>query len=64
MSLAWDDELLQQVVNDSDAENPEEILQLLKELLDLEQQVAHLARPRNILIKIDQLLKESLEEQA
>jgi hypothetical protein len=64
MSLAWDDELLQEVVNDSDAENPEEILQLLKELLDLEQQVAHLARPRNILIKIDQLLKESLEEQA
>jgi len=64
MSLAWDDELLQQVVSDSDAENPEEILQLLKELLDLEQQVAHLARPRNILIKIDQLLKESLEEQA
>ena len=42
----------------------EEVLQLLKELLDLEQQVAHLARPRNILIKIDQLLKESLEEQA
>ena len=64
MSLAWDDELLQEVVNDSDAEHPEEILQLLKELLDLEQQVAHLARPRNILIKIDQLLKESLEEQA
>ena len=64
MSLAWDDELLQQVVSDSDAENPEKILQLLKELLDLEQQVAHLARPRNILIKIDQLLKESLEEQA
>ena len=64
MSLAWDDELLQQVVSDSDAENPEEILQLLKELLDLEQQVAHLARPRNILIKIDQLLKESLEDQA
>jgi uncharacterized heparinase superfamily protein len=64
MSLAWDDELLQQVVSDSDVENPEEILQLLKELLDLEQQVAHLARPRNILIKIDQLLKESLEEQA
>lgn len=64
MSLAWDDELLQEVVNDSDAENPEEILQLLKELLDLEQQVAHLARPRNILIKIDQLLKESLEEEA
>ena len=64
MSLAWDDELLQQVVSDSDTENPEEILQLLKELLDLEQQVAHLARPRNILIKIDQLLKESLEEQA
>ena len=64
MSLAWDDELLQQVVSDSDAENPEEVLQLLKELLDLEQQVAHLARPRNILIKIDQLLKESLEDQA
>jgi len=64
MSLAWDDELLQKVVSDSDAENPEEVLQLLKELLDLEQQVAHLARPRNILIKIDQLLKESLEEQA
>ena len=64
MSLAWDDELLQQVVSDSDAENSEKILQLLKELLDLEQQVAHLARPRNILIKIDQLLKESLEEQA
>ena len=64
MSLAWDDELLQQVVSDSDAENPEKILQLLKELLDLEQQVAHLARPRNILIKIDQLLKESLEDQA
>lgn len=64
MSLAWDDELLQRVVSDSDVENPEEILQLLKELLDLEQQVAHLARPRNILIKIDQLLKESLEEQA
>tara|TARA_B100000767_G_C19611767_1_gene470159 strand:- start:625 stop:819 length:195 start_codon:yes stop_codon:yes gene_type:complete len=63
MGLAWDDELLQQVVSDSDVENPEEILQLLKELLDLEQQVAHLARPRNILIKIDQLLKESLEEQ-
>ncbi len=64
MSLAWDDELLQEVVSDSDAENPEEVLQLLKELLDLEQQVAHLARPRNILIKIDQLLKESLEDQA
>tara|TARA_B100001564_G_C20065936_1_gene414057 strand:+ start:183 stop:377 length:195 start_codon:yes stop_codon:yes gene_type:complete len=64
MSLAWDDELLQEVVSDSDVENPEEILQLLKELLDLEQQVAHLARPRNILIKIDQLLKESLEDQA
>lgn len=64
MSLAWDDELLQKVVSDSDAENPEEVLQLLKELLDLEQQVAHLARPRNILIKIDQLLKESLEDQA
>ena len=64
MSLAWNDELLQEVVSDSDVENPEEILQLLKELLDLEQQVAHLARPRNILIKIDQLLKESLEDQA
>ena len=61
---AWNEELLQQVVGDSDAENPKEILQLLKELLDLEQQVAHLARPRNILIKIDQLLKESLEEKA
>jgi uncharacterized heparinase superfamily protein len=64
MMSAWNEELLQQVVGDSDAENPKEILQLLKELLDLEQQVAHLARPRNILIKIDQLLKESLEEQA
>ena len=61
---AWNEELLQQVVGDSDTENPKEILQLLKELLDLEQQVAHLARPRNILIKIDQLLKESLEEKA
>ena len=64
MMSAWNEELLQQVVGDSDAENPKEILQLLKELLDLEQQVAHLARPRNILIKIDQLLKESLEEKA
>jgi len=64
MMSAWNEELLQQVVGDSDAENPKEILQLLKELLDLEQQVAHLARPRNILIKIDQLLKESLEEHA
>ena len=61
---AWNEEILQQVVGDSDVENPKEILQLLKELLDLEQQVAHLARPRNILIKIDQLLKESLEDQA
>lgn len=61
---AWNEEMLQQVVGDSDVENPKEILQLLKELLDLEQQVAHLARPRNILIKIDQLLKESLEDQA
>ena len=64
MMSAWNEELLQQVVGDSDAENPKEILQLLKELLDLEQQVAHLARQRNILIKIDQLLKESLEEQS
>ena len=64
MMSAWNEEMLQQVVGDSDVENPKEILQLLKELLDLEQQVAHLARPRNILIKIDQLLKESLEDQA
>jgi hypothetical protein len=31
--------------------------------LDMEQQVAHLARPRNILIKIDELLRETLEAQ-
>ena len=63
MSSGWDAELLTKVVDDANLENPDEILQLLRELLDTEQQVAHLARPRNILIKIDELLRETLEAQ-
>ena len=43
MSSGWDDELLTKVVEDANLENSDEILQLLRELLDMEQQVAHLA---------------------
>ncbi len=61
MSVGWDDDLLATVVRDANLEKSEEVLQLLRELLDLEQQVSHLARPRNILIKINDLLRETLE---
>ena len=61
MSVGWDDDLLATVVRDANLDRSEEVLQLLRELLDLEQQVSHLARPRNILIKINDLLRETLE---
>ncbi len=61
MSVGWDDDLLATVVRDANLDKSEEVLQLLRELLDLEQQVSHLARPRNILIKINDLLRETLE---
>ena len=61
MSVGWDDDLLATVVRDANLHNSEKVLQLLRELLDLEQQVSHLARPRNILIKINDLLRETLE---
>ena len=34
---------------------------LLEELLDMEQQVAHMARPHRILLNIEEKLKEHLE---
>jgi len=61
VSVGWDDDLLATVVRDANLDKSEEVLQLLRELLDLEQQVSHLARPRNILIKINDLLRETLE---
>ena len=41
------------------SENPE-LQALLEELLDMEQQVAHMARPHRILLNIEEKLKEHL----
>ena len=61
MSESHDEALLREIVEEMQPENAEETLQLLRELLDQEQQVAHLARPHKILINIEAMLKAYLE---
>ena len=62
MSESHDEALLREIVEEMQPEHAEEMLQLLQELLDQEQQVAHLARPHKILINIESMLKSYLED--
>ena len=55
-----DQDLLKEAIKAiTGAENPE-LQRLLEELLDMEQQVAHMARPHRILINIEEKLQEHL----
>ena len=56
-----DQDLLKEAIKAiTGADNPE-LQRLLEELLDMEQQVAHMARPHRILINIEEKLHEHLE---
>jgi len=55
-----DAELLAEAIKAVTGGKNEELQTLLKELLDMEQQVAHIARPHRILVNIEEKLKEHL----
>jgi hypothetical protein len=61
MSDSHDIELLEKIVARMTDTNSEQVLLLLRELLDQEQQVAHIARPHRILLNIEEMLKKHLE---
>ena len=54
-----DTELLAEAIKAVNGES-QELQALLEELLDMEQQVAHMARPHRILLNIEEKLKEHL----
>mgnify|MGYP003343600362 CR=1 FL=1 len=53
-------ELLRKAVEAATGKNDPQLLALIEELLDLEQQVAHMARPHRILLTIEERLKQHL----
>lgn len=55
-----DTELLTEAIKAVTGGEDPELQALLEELLDLEQQVAHMARPHRILLNIEEKLKEHL----
>ena len=55
-----DTELLTEAIKTVTGGEDPELQALLEELLDLEQQVAHMARPHRILLNIEEKLKEHL----
>ena len=61
MNEYHDQELLEKIVAQMTDVNSEQVLLLLRELLDQEQQVAHIARPHRILLNIEEMLKKHLE---
>lgn len=63
MNESHDQELLEKIVAQMTNANSEQVLLLLRELLDQEQQVAHIARPHRILLNIEERLKKHLEGQ-
>ena len=63
MNESHDQELLEKIVAQMTDVNSEQVLLLLRELLDQEQQVAHIARPHRILLNIGEMLKKHLEGQ-
>lgn len=63
MNESHDQELLEKIVAQMTNANSEQVLLLLRELLDQEQQVAHIARPHRILLNIEEMLKKHLEGQ-
>lgn len=56
-----DAELLAEAIKAVTGGENTELQTLLEELLDMEQQVAHMARPHRILLNIEEKLKEHLE---
>jgi len=63
LNESHDQELLEKIVAQMTNANSEQVLLLLRELLDQEQQVAHIARPHRILLNIEEMLKKHLEGQ-
>jgi hypothetical protein len=61
LSDSHEQELLENIVAQMTDVGSERILLLLQELLDQEQQVAHIARPHRILLNIEEMLKKHLE---
>jgi len=55
-----DAELLGEAIQAVTGDKNPELQALLEELLDMEQQVAHMARPHRILLNIEEKLKEHL----
>jgi len=55
-----DRELLRQAILKATGEEDSTLEQLLVELLDMEQQVAHMVRPHRILLNIEERLKQHL----
>jgi len=56
-----DGDLLAQAIAAVMGKEDPELQALLEELLDMEQQVAHMARPHRILLNIEARLKQHLE---
>jgi len=56
-----DGDLLAQAIQAVLGKEDPELQALLEELLDMEQQVAHMARPHRILLNIEARLKQHLE---
>ena len=56
-----DGDLLAQAIQVVLGKEDPELRALLEELLDMEQQVAHMARPHRILLNIEARLKQHLE---
>ena len=55
-----DSELLAEAIKAVAGSEDADLQALLEELLDMEQQVAHMARPHRILLNIEDKLKEHL----
>ena len=55
-----DSDLLAEAIKSVTGSDDSELQTLLEELLDMEQQVAHMARPHRILLNIEAKLKEHL----
>ena len=55
-----DSDLLKEAIEAVAGNGDSELQALLEELLDMEQQVAHMARPHRILLNIEEKLKEYL----
>lgn len=55
-----DQDLLKEAIKAITGADNSELQRLLEELLDMEQQVAHMARPHRILINIEEKLQEHL----